>query len=255
MSDASTRPAVLITGAASGIGAAVARRFAADGWDLALLDVAEDRLRTVEQDVTALGARAVAAAADVRDRDAVQAAVDAAVGELGPFTAVCSNAGVAFPESPLQDTSADVIRALLAVNLLGMIHVLQATVPLVRDGGAIVITSSVSGLAAHPGAAVYAASKLALIGLGRSLALEVAPRRVRVNMVCPGGVDTALTRGAYRDDVDGTIAAYERDNPLGRIAQPEDVADAIAFLAGPAARHVNGLALRVDGGDCLLGAV
>jgi NAD(P)-dependent dehydrogenase (short-subunit alcohol dehydrogenase family) len=253
MSDSSSRPAVLISGAASGIGAAAARRFAGDGWDVALLDIAADRLGEVERAVIDAGARAVVLAADVRDREAVGAAVETAARELGPLDAVCGNAGVAFPEAPLQDTSAEIVRTLLDVNLLGMINLLQAAVPAVRDGGAIVITSSTSGLAAHPGAAVYAATKLALIGLGRSLASEVAPRRIRVNMVCPGGVDTALTRGAYPEGTDEVIAAYERENPLGRIAQPEDVADGMAYLAS--ARHVNGVAMRVDGGDCLLGAV
>ena len=102
---------------------------------------------------------------------------------------------------------------------------------------------------------MYAATKMAVIGLGRSLAAELAPRRIRVNMVCPGGVDTALTRGAYGEDAERVIAEYAAANPLGRIAQPEDIARAMVFLASDAARHINGVALRVDGGDCLLGAV
>jgi NAD(P)-dependent dehydrogenase (short-subunit alcohol dehydrogenase family) len=250
-----TRPVVLISGAANGIGAAAARLFAGDGWDLVLLDIAEDRLHALERELAAADATVEVGAADVRDRAAVQQTVDAAKLRFGGLDAVCANAGVAFPEAPLHETSPDVIRTLLDVNFLGMIHVLQAAVPVVRNGGSVVITSSDSGFVAHPGAAVYAATKFALVGLGRSLALEVAARRVRVNMVCPGGVNTALTRGAYPGNSSAVIAEYERDNPLGRIAQPQDVAEAMVFLSGCRARHVNGIALRVDGGDGLNGAV
>jgi 3-oxoacyl-[acyl-carrier protein] reductase len=108
---------------------------------------------------------------------------------------------------------------------------------------------------AHPGTSVYAATKFALIAFGRSLALELAPRRIRVNMVCPGGVDTPLTHGVYGDDTPRVLAEYAEINPAGRFATASDVADAVLFLASPAARHVNGVALRVDGGDCLLGAL
>jgi NAD(P)-dependent dehydrogenase (short-subunit alcohol dehydrogenase family) len=172
---------------------------------------------------------------------------------IGLLDVVHANVGICPPERLLVDTDPDTVDRILDVNVKGTINTLRATVPLVRDGGAIIITASDSGLLAHPGAAVYAASKIALIGLGRALAAELAPRRVRVNMVCPGGVDTPLTRGVYGDTIEAELASYAVTNPLGGIAQPEWIADAVLFLAS--ARHVTGVSLRVDGGDGLMGAV
>jgi NAD(P)-dependent dehydrogenase (short-subunit alcohol dehydrogenase family) len=246
----------LITGAGSGIGAATARLFASRGTRLALGDIAADRVAAVADEIRASGGDALDGVVDVRDDAAVRAFVAAAVGRFGELDAVLPIAGVFVPpEAPLTEITDAALGTLLDVNVRGVVHVLRAALPHVRDGGAIVLTSSISGLQSHPGAAVYAASKIAIIGLGRSLALELNARRIRVNMVCPGGVDTPLTRGAYPDNADEIVAEYAGLNPLGRIAQPEDIAEAKWFLASAAARHVNGVALRVDGGDCLNGAV
>ncbi len=249
------RHVLLVTGAASGIGAATARAFARNGYAVALGDVAAERLGAVEDEILASGGSAAAVVADVADAAAVRRLVTGAIERFGALDVVCPNAGVFVPEAPLEQMSDPEFESLVAVNLRGVFNVLRAALPHVADGGAIVLTSSISGLQAHPGAAVYAATKIAMIGLGRSLAAELSPRRIRVNMVCPGGVDTPFTRRAYGADADRVIAEYEQTNPLGRIAEPEDIAAAIAFLASPQARHVNGVALRVDGGDCLLGAV
>jgi NAD(P)-dependent dehydrogenase (short-subunit alcohol dehydrogenase family) len=164
---------------------------------------------------------------------------------------VCTIAGVFIgPERPLQDTDDDVIDRLLDVNVKGVIRVLRAALPHVRDGGAIVLTSSISGLVAHPGGAAYAASKTAQLGLARSLAAELSPRRIRVNVICPGTIDTPMAHAAHTP---AQLAGFARDNPLGRLGTPEDVAGAFLFLAR--AGYVNGMALRVDGGDTLLGAL
>ena len=143
------------------------------------------------------------------------------------------------------------------MNLKGVIRVLLATIPHVRRGGAVVITSSTSGLLAHDGAAVYAATKIALVGLGRSLALELAGRQIRVNMVCPGAVDTPMIRSVWGSEANArrALAEYAEENPLRSFAAVDDVAQAIAFLAGPAARHITGVSLRIDGGDGLRGAI
>jgi NAD(P)-dependent dehydrogenase (short-subunit alcohol dehydrogenase family) len=246
-------PLILITGAASGIGAATARSFARAGWRLVLADIDTRGLEAVRADLAPLGAaELVTVPTDVTSVGSVNALAGTAR-SIGLLDVVHANVGICPPERLLVDTDPDTVDRILDVNVKGTINTLRATVPLVRDGGAIIITASDSGLLAHPGAAVYAASKIALIGLGRALAAELAPRRVRVNMVCPGGVDTPLTRGVYGDTIEAELASYAVTNPLGGIAQPEWIADAVLFLAS--ARHVTGVSLRVDGGDGLMGAV
>jgi NAD(P)-dependent dehydrogenase (short-subunit alcohol dehydrogenase family) len=246
-------PLILITGAASGIGAATACSFARAGWRLVLADIDSRGLEAVRARLAPLGpAELVTVPTDVTSVASVSALAGTAR-SAGLLDVVHANVGICPPERPLADTDPDTVDRILDVNVKGTINTLRATVPLVRDGGAIVITASDSGLLAHPGAAVYAASKIALIGLGRALAAELAPRRVRVNMVCPGGVDTPLTRGVYGDTIEAELASYAVTNPLGGIAQPEWIADAVFFLA--TARHVTGVSLRVDGGDGLMGAV
>lgn len=246
-------PLILITGAASGIGAATARSFARAGWRLVLADIDTRGLEAVRADLSHLDAAdVVTVPTDVTSVDSVSA-LAGTVRSAGLLDAVHANVGICPPERPLVDTDPATVDRILDVNVKGTINTLRATVPLVRAGGAVMITASDSGLLAHPGAAVYAASKIALIGLGRALAAELAPRRIRVNMVCPGGVDTPLTRGVYGDTIEAELASYAVTNPLGGIAQPEWIADAVFFLAS--ARHVTGVSLRVDGGDGLMGAV
>jgi NAD(P)-dependent dehydrogenase (short-subunit alcohol dehydrogenase family) len=239
---------VLLTGAASGIGAAAARAFAAAGDAVVLADVDAARLREV---AASIAGDVLAVPADVRDEAAVGNLVRAAVDRHGGLDVVCTIAGVfAGPERPLAETGDDVVDRLFDVNVKGVIRVLRAAVPHIRDGGAIVLTSSISGLVAHPGGAAYAASKTAQIGLARSLAAELGPRRIRVNVICPGTIDTPMAHTAHTP---AQLRGFAADNPLGRLGTPEDVAGAFLFLAR--AGYVNGMALRVDGGDCLLGAI
>jgi len=245
---------VLITGAASGIGAATASRFAENGDRLVVVDIAHEPLAAIASDLAeSHQADAVPIVADVTDVSSVETMIADAVERVGGFDVVHANVGICPPERPLIDTDPATVDRILDVNVRGTINTLRAAIPHIRNGGAIVITASDSGLMAHPGAAVYAASKIALIGLGRCLAAELGPRRIRVNMVCPGGVDTPLTRGVYGDESDAVIAEYAASLPLGRISMPQDVAEVVFFLAG--ADQVTGVSLRVDGGDSLMGAL
>jgi NAD(P)-dependent dehydrogenase (short-subunit alcohol dehydrogenase family) len=243
----------LVTGAANGIGAAIARRLQADGYRLALLDRDADALAALAAELRAIDDTVLVLEADVSRPEQVHSAGSRLADQIGPLDLVCANAGVYLcPNTPLAEVPDAAVETMVAVNLLGTIRVLQTTIPQLRDGGAVVMTSSTSGLQAHPGASVYAATKTALIGLARSLALELADRRIRVNLVCPGAVDTAMMRtGHTAEEIDGFVAG----NPLHRVADPGEVAQAVAFLASDAASYVNGVALRVDGGDCLLGAL
>jgi NAD(P)-dependent dehydrogenase (short-subunit alcohol dehydrogenase family) len=242
---------VLITGAASGIGAATAYAFAESGDAVVLGDRNREDLERVEASLRESGADVLAEPCDVRDESETDALVRAAVERHDQIDVVCTIAGIFVgPERPLEETDDGVIDQLFDVNVKGVVHVLRRALPHVRTGGSLILTSSISGLLAHPGGAVYAASKTAQIGLARSLAAELSPRRIRVNVICPGTIDTPMAHAAHTDE---QLAGFADANPLGRLGRPEDVADAFVFLAR--AEYVNGMALRVDGGDCLLGAL
>lgn len=238
--------AVVITGGGSGIGAAAARAFAAAGHRVVVADIDEDAAASVAREI---GSRAVPCQVDVRDDARVRALFERAIDVFGQVDAVCVNAGVNLTDMPLVDTNNEKIDTLLAVNLRGAILTTRAAIPYLPDGGAIVFTSSTAGQVAYPEGAVYASTKIALIGLARSLVLELAPLGIRVNCVCPGGVDTPLLRGLIDDDA---LSGWVAEHPLNRVAKPEDIAGAIVFLA--TAPHVNGVALRVDGGEAVKGA-
>jgi NAD(P)-dependent dehydrogenase (short-subunit alcohol dehydrogenase family) len=235
---------VLMTGAAGGIGAAAVRAFAQAGHAV----VAADRDRA---SLERLEGAELSIEVDVADPGAVAAMVDEARRRFDAFDVVCTNAGVFVgPERPLAETSDEAIDALIAVNLRGVVNVLRATIPHVRDGGAIILTSSISGLQAHPGGVVYAATKTAQLGLARSLAAELSDRRIRVNVIAPGTIVTPMATEAHSPE---QLAGFAASNPLGRLGQPADIAQAFVFLAEAA--YVNGVVLRVDGGDCLMGAL
>ena len=240
---------VLITGAGGGIGAAAARAFAADGHAVAAADINAERLVALAGQIPA--DRLLTVAADVRDRATVEAMVAKTVERFGAIDVLCPNAGVFVgPDRPLGETPDDAIDLLIDVNIRGVVNVLRAGLPHVRPGGAVILTSSISGLQAHPGGAVYAATKTAQIGLARSLAAELGERRIRVNVISPGTIETTMATDAHTPE---QLAELAGANPLGRLGQPADVAEAFVFLARAA--YVNGVVLRVDGGDCLMGAL
>ena len=240
---------VLITGAGGGIGAAAARAFAADGHAVAAADINDERLAALAGQIPA--DRLLTVAADVRDRASVEAMVARTVERFGAIDVLCPNAGVFVgPDRPLEETPDDAIDLLIDVNIRGVVNVLRAGLPHVRPGGAVILTSSISGLQAHPGGAVYAATKTAQLGLARSLAAELGSRRIRVNVISPGTIETTMATDAHTPE---QLAEFAAANPLGRLGQPADVAEAFVFLARAA--YVNGVVLRVDGGDCLMGAL
>jgi NAD(P)-dependent dehydrogenase (short-subunit alcohol dehydrogenase family) len=247
-----TDGSVVVTGGGSGIGRATCLAFAAAGRAVAVGDVDVQAADRVVGEITAVGGRAVAVEVDVRDSVACVRLADEAE-RLAPLQVVVANAGTSRLEASLEETPDATVDELLAVNVGGVIRTVRAALPRLVDGGCVLVTSSVSGLRAHPGAVVYAATKTALIGFARSLAAEVAPRGIRVNAICPGGVDTPMVRRLYGDAAADPAGLPRNDYPLGRLATSEDVADAMVWLAG--ARHVTGVSLRVDGGEALFGAV
>lgn len=237
----------LVTGAASGIGRATARALAAHGAQVACLDIDPDGAARVAGEVGG-----VAVVADVTVPEAVDEAVARAVTELGGLSIVVNNAGVG-SLSPLHGYPVAEWRRVVGTNLDGAFHVLRATVPHLLEGGdgRIVNVASISGTRPSAGEGPYAAAKAGLIALTACAALEYAPT-IRVNAVSPGAVRTALT---------GPLLAlpeweqrWTRRTPLGRIADPEDVADVIVFLCSDLARYITGQNLIVDGGMTLHGA-
>jgi NAD(P)-dependent dehydrogenase (short-subunit alcohol dehydrogenase family) len=238
--DAESRRVSVVTGGASGIGAATAAQLAAAGDSVVVLDLRHERA----------GSFAKSISCDVASADQVQAAFDAVRTELGSVTTVVNCAGANFANHPLTMTESEWDRA-FAVNVKGMWLCARAAVPLMTGRGcSIVNVSSVHASRTTAGLFPYAATKSAVSGLTRSLALELAPRRIRVNSVAPGWTRTPITDQVFAaaTDPEAARSAVDAVHPLGRIGEAEEIAAAIAFLASDAAAFVTGTELAVDGG-------
>jgi NAD(P)-dependent dehydrogenase (short-subunit alcohol dehydrogenase family) len=241
------RRVALVTGATSGIGRACAELFARRGW--AVCVVARDGA-ALEALAGELGEAAIAAAGDVADPATSLAAVAAALERFGRLDAAVGNAGITLAK-PIHETSEAELERLLAVNVKGLVHLARAVrEPLRRTRGSYVVMASNKGLVAQRGAPLYVATKGAAVQLARALALDWAADGVRVNAVCPGLVDTPMLRSfaGAQPDPEAAWSALAREQPLGRLARPEECAEAVVWLASPAASFVSGVALPVDGG-------
>lgn len=249
---------VLVTGAASGIGRAVALQLARQGAALALLDRDHEGLAVTAKEARANGAGAVLdRTADVSSQSQVGSAFEAAEDELGPLDGLVSAAGVLTPGGLTETTTADWERH-LAVNATGVLHCLQAGSARLRDGGSVVVISSNAARVPRTGLLAYSASKAAASALTRAAGLELAARGIRCNVVEPGSTDTPMQRDLWSDPevgrasaLRGDPSAYRVGIPLGRIGDPDDVASVVCFLLSPAARQVTLQQLYVDGGASL----
>lgn len=240
----------LITGGESGIGLAAARLFVAEGAQVVLLGIDGDGL---EAAATELGAdHATWSVADVTDPDAVARGVAAGVERFGHLDVVFSNAGISGEVAKIVDYPADVFARVLAVHVGGAFHVLKHALPHVTDGGSVIITSSVVGLVGFGDLSAYVAAKHGQVGLMKSAAAEVAPRRIRVNTLHPGPTSTP-----FQDDIEMRAtgksqadAALDFDGmiPLGRHTTTEEVAQAALYLASDASAMVTSSTFAIDGG-------
>jgi len=244
---------VIITGASRGIGLAIARRFHAEGARVALCARTADAIRRHESE---LGEdRSMAVSLDIRNRSSVGAGVARVVERFGRIDVVVNNAGISgLIPGDADDTSAwlDVVQT----NIVGTYYVTHAAVPHIPDGGRIIMMSSVLGKFGVPGYTAYCTTKTGLIGFTRALALELAPRRITVNAICPGWVETEMTltgmkNGAASQGI--TMEEFRKQAmsrvPLGEIVAPAEVAELVAFLASEAGKNITGQAISICGGS------
>lgn len=234
----------LVTGGSRGIGAAIALALAENGADVALtFQHSADQARQVVASIEKLGRRGIAIEADIGDPVAIRRSVGDAVGVLGGLDILVNNAAIA-RYSTIADFKLADIDALLAVNVRGPILATQAAIPHLGAGGRVITIGSAGAdrIVGAPGT-VYYMTKSALQSLTRGLAQELGSRDITANLVQPGSTDTEM------NPADGESAEYQRSlTPLGRFAEPADIAAAVVFLASPGARHVTGTVLTVDGG-------
>jgi 3-oxoacyl-[acyl-carrier protein] reductase len=238
---------VVVTGAASGIGRAIATLFGAEGARVAALDRNADGVAKVADAISMERGIAYARALDVTDGDEIEAAIDDVVGKLGPIGILVNDAGVSLP-APIEGTDFDSAWDLtIAVNLTGYVRMVRACLPHLLEAGEgrIVNIASTEGLGATPGISPYTASKHGVVGLTRSLACELGPRGITVNCICPGPIHTGMT-APIPDEMKERFA--RRRVPLRRYGDPEEVAHMVLNLALPASSFVNGAVVPVDGG-------
>lgn len=242
-----TGKTALVTGAASGIGRAVARSFAAHGARVVLVDVDAEGLKTAAETITDAGGEALSLTADVSRGDDVERVVERTLAAFGRLDVACNNAGVEGEQAPTAETTEANWDRVLGINLRGVWLCMKAEIQAMQaHGGSIVNVASVAGLVGFTGIAPYVSSKHGLVGLTKTAALDYAQQGIRVNVVCPGAIATPMIDRFAHDAK--AREGLERMHPMGRMGQPEEVAAAVLWLASDAASFVTGQALAVDGG-------
>ena len=266
----------VVTGGSSGIGRATAERFAEEGANVVVADVAEEAGRETVERIESAGGTATFVTVDVTDAESVQRMVDVAVETYGGLDFAFNNAGILTGFAETTDITDEQWDRLLAINLKGVWNCMKAELPVMLEhgGGAIVNTTSEAGLVGMGGLSSYSASKHGVVGLTKSVALEYAERGVRVNAIAPGPTDTNISAGMFGSGPLASIpllgrvskwvqilrmvlwtmrAEFDtsamRDVPMGRVADPEEMAGAVAFLCSTDASYITGHTLPIDGGQ------
>ena len=246
-----------VTGAAQGIGEAIARRLAKDGFAVAVADMNTDKAQAVADSINQSGGRAMAVTLDVTDRVQVRSAVEKTVTTLGDFNVIVNNAGLG-PTTPIETITPELFDKVYHVNVAGTIWGMQAAVQAFRDrghGGKIVNATSQAGVVGNPNLMLYSSTKFAIRGLTQVAARDLAKEGITANAYAPGIVKTPMMMdiahqvgvNAGKDDEWG-MSTFSDGIALGRLSEPEDVANAVAFLAGHDSDYVTGQTLIVDGG-------
>jgi NAD(P)-dependent dehydrogenase (short-subunit alcohol dehydrogenase family) len=238
-----------VTGAGSGIGKAIAHRYAAEGANVFITDIREDRLLAAADEIKQAGGKVAFQAGDLADEKAVQSLIDACRKQLGEIDILVNNAGILDNFMPAAEVSFDLWKRVMQVNVDGPFFTCHAVLPgmVERGRGIIINISSIGGLQGSRAGAAYTTSKHALIGLTKNIGFQYATKGIRCNAIAPGGVNTAITEG-----VQPSAFGYERlMSGIGsniRSAEPAEIAGVALFLASPDASFVNGAVLTADGG-------
>jgi NAD(P)-dependent dehydrogenase (short-subunit alcohol dehydrogenase family) len=247
----------IVTGAGVGIGRAVCERFAEEGAELVPTSRTRQHLYETVAAVSGISGREPRSfVLDVGDGPSVERVVSEVGEAYGRIDIVCNNAGIELPHAPpLERVTDDEWESVFRVNVTGMFRVCRAALRFMGDGGSIVNLGSMSSFVAWPNDAPYTASKGAVLQFSRALAIDLGQRNIRVNCVCPGIIDTPLTRSfiSAADDPDAVVAEYEPAAPLRRMGTAREVANCVVFLASEEASFITGAALLVDGGSTASG--
>jgi NAD(P)-dependent dehydrogenase (short-subunit alcohol dehydrogenase family) len=242
----------LVTGAASGIGRALAQRLVAEGAAVVAVDITEAALQTLVSELQEQGARITACTANVASDSDVEAMLTTATSTFGRLDILCNNAGIMDLMAPVAEVPLELWERVLAVDLNGPFLACRRAIPifLEQGGGSIVNTASEAGLRGGAAGTPYTVAKHGVVGLTRSIAFHYGERGIRCNAVCPGAVATAIGVGAGAPNETGLKRVYPfiQGSAPSRIASPEEIAAAIAFLASREASYINGAILPVDGG-------
>ncbi|WP_369956421.1 (S)-acetoin forming diacetyl reductase [Levilactobacillus brevis] len=254
---ASNGKVAMVTGGGQGIGEAISKRLANDGFAVAIADLNLDNANKVVSDIEAAGGKAVAVKTDVSDRDSVFAAVNEAADKLGGFDVIVNNAGLG-PTTPIDTITQEQFDTVYHVNVGGVLWGIQAAHAKFEElghGGKIISATSQAGVVGNPNLALYSGTKFAIRGVTQVAARDLAAEGITVNAYAPGIVKTPMMfdiahkvgQNAGKDDEWG-MQTFSKDIALGRLSEPEDVANGVAFLAGPDSNYITGQTLEVDGG-------
>ena len=246
----------IVTGGGSGFGEGIAKRFAEEGAKVVVADIVDDNGKRVAAEIDKAHGQgsAIYVHADVASDAETKGMIDACVKRFGKLDILVNNAGITHVRMPMLEVPEAMVDKILAVNVKAIWLAARHSVPVFRKqgrGGVIINTASTAGLRPRPGLTVYNASKGAAIVMTKSMAVELAPDKIRVNALCPVAGETPLLASFMGGDTEQNRAAFKATVPLGRFSQPLDIANAALYLASDEAEFITGVALEIDGGRCV----